>query len=107
MIGRNHLDKEISSIEQDNALLLTMGNGALPNPYPEENPQWVRIPNRMCMYVTDDEAGMSKIVIEVYGNLPKTNNDPEFLADRAIICPLDTSWHIQQVVLGADSWRNI
>jgi hypothetical protein len=41
----------------------------------------------MCMYVTDDEAGMSKIVREVYGDLPETNYDPEFLADRAIICP--------------------
>jgi hypothetical protein len=38
MRGRNHTESERSSIEKDNAFLLAMGDGALPNPYPEENP---------------------------------------------------------------------
>jgi hypothetical protein len=62
-----------------------MGDGALPNPYTEENQHLVRLPASMCMSVTDDEAGMSKIVREVYGYLPDTNDDPDFLADRAIL----------------------
>jgi hypothetical protein len=53
-----------------------MGDGALPNPYPEENPHLVRLPASMSRSVTDDEAGMSKVVREVYGDLPKTNEDP-------------------------------
>jgi hypothetical protein len=90
MRGRNRAESERSYIEQDNAFLLAMGDGALPNPYPEENPHLVRLPASMCTSVTDDEAGMSDIVREVYGGLPKTNDDPEFLVDRAIICPLNT-----------------
>jgi hypothetical protein len=37
MRGRNQTESERSSIEKDNAFLLAMGDGALPNPYPEEN----------------------------------------------------------------------
>jgi hypothetical protein len=59
--------------------------GALPSPYPEENPHSVRIPTSMCMSVTGNEAGMSKTVIEFYGNLPQTYGDTEFLADRSIM----------------------
>jgi hypothetical protein len=33
---------------------------------------------------------MSNIVIEVYEDLPKTNEDPEFLTDIDIIFPLNT-----------------
>jgi hypothetical protein len=33
---------------------------------------------------------LSKIVREVYGYLPDTNDDPDLLADRAILCPLNT-----------------
>jgi hypothetical protein len=60
--GRNHTEPEISSIEQDNSFLLAMGDRALPNSYPDENPHLVRLPAIMCMFVTDDEAGMSKTV---------------------------------------------
>jgi ATP-dependent DNA helicase PIF1 len=87
MRGRNRAESEISSIEQNNAFLLTMGDGALPNPYPEENPHLVRLPASMCMSVTDDEAGMSKIVRDVYTYLPETNDDPDLLAERSILCP--------------------
>jgi hypothetical protein len=88
--GRNRAESERSYIEQDNSFLLAMGDGALPNPYPEENPYLVRLPASMCTSVTDDEAGMSDIVREVYGGLPTTNDDTEFLVDRTIICPLNT-----------------
>jgi hypothetical protein len=44
----------------------------------------------MCMSVTDDEAGMSNIVRDVYGYLPETNDDPDFFAYRAIVCPMNT-----------------
>jgi hypothetical protein len=67
-----------------------MGDGALPNPYPKENPHLVRLPASMCMSITDNEAEMSKIAREVYGYFPDTNDDPEFLEDRAILCPLNT-----------------
>jgi hypothetical protein len=53
-----------------------MGDGALTNPYPEENPQLVRLPAIMCMSITDDQAGMSKNMREVYGDLPETNEGP-------------------------------
>jgi hypothetical protein len=43
----------------------------------------------MCRFIPEDEAGMSKILRELYGDLPDTNEDPEFLADRAIIWPLN------------------
>jgi hypothetical protein len=89
MRGRNCAESEISSIEQDNAILLSMGDGALPNPYPEENPHFVRIPLSMFMSVTGDEAGMSQIVREVCGDQPETNADPELLVDISIICPLN------------------
>jgi hypothetical protein len=42
------------------------------------------------MSVSDDEAGIYQFVREVYGGLPETNKDPELLADRSIICPLNT-----------------
>jgi ATP-dependent DNA helicase PIF1 len=90
MRGRNRAESERSSIGQENTLLLAMGDGALPNPYYEENPHLVRLPSIMCMSVTDDEAGMSKIVREVYVYLLEPNDDPDFLADRAILCPLNT-----------------
>jgi hypothetical protein len=64
-----------------------MGDGALTNPYPDKNPHLVRLPASKCMSVTDDEAGMSKIVREVYIYLPDTNDDPDFLAYRAFLCP--------------------
>jgi hypothetical protein len=64
-----------------------MGDGALPNPYPDENPYLARLPASMSMSVTDDEAGMSKIVREAYGYLPDINDDTDLLAYRAIICP--------------------
>jgi hypothetical protein len=53
MRGRNRAESERSSIEQDNAFLLAMGDGALPSPYPEENPDLVRLPTIMCVSVTD------------------------------------------------------
>jgi hypothetical protein len=53
------------------------------------------------MYFTGDEAGMYKIVREVYVDLPETNEDPELLADRSILCPMNT-----HVLFGAYSWRN-
>jgi hypothetical protein len=87
MRGRNRAESERASIEQDNALLLAMGDGALENPYPEENPHLVRLPASMCISVTDDEAGISKLVRDVCGGLPETNEDQDFLADRAILCP--------------------
>jgi hypothetical protein len=62
-----------------------LGDGALPNPYPEENPHLVRLPASMCMSVTEDESGMSKIVREVYGYLPDTNDDNDFLADTIML----------------------
>jgi hypothetical protein len=103
----NRAESERSSIEQENALVLAMGYVAPQNPYPEENPHLVRLPSSMHMSITDSEAGMSQIVIEVYGYLPYTSDDPEFLADRAIICPPEhTSLHSQYVLLGAGSWRN-
>jgi hypothetical protein len=64
-----------------------MGDGAHPNPYPDENPHLLWLPDSICMYVTDNEAGISKIVREVYGNLPEINEDPDFLADISIIPP--------------------
>jgi hypothetical protein len=60
-----HLDPTIRTkptlIEDEARLLLAMGDCALPNPYTEENPHVVRLPVSMCMSVTEDEAGMSKI----------------------------------------------
>jgi hypothetical protein len=50
-IGRNRAESERSSIEQDNAFLLAMGDGALPNPYPEENPHLARLPASQHVYV--------------------------------------------------------
>jgi hypothetical protein len=88
--GINRTESEISYIEQDNAFSIAMGDVALTNPYPKDNPHLVMLPASIYMSVTDDEAGMSKSVIEVYGYLPETNDDPEFLSDRAIICPLST-----------------
>jgi hypothetical protein len=90
MRGRNRAEPERASIEQYIAFLLAMGDGALTNTYPEENPHLVRLSASMCMSVTDDEAGMSKIAREFYGDLTENNTDPEFLPDRAIICPLNT-----------------
>jgi hypothetical protein len=87
MRGRNRAESERAFIEQDNALLLAVGHGALPNKYPEENPHLVRLSASVCMSATDDEAGMSQIVREVYGDLPETNGDPEFFPDRAMMCP--------------------
>jgi hypothetical protein len=63
------------------------------------------LPASMCMSVTDDEAVMSRVVREVYGDLPDTNNDTEFLEDGSIIYPLNTQvdrvnkcdWDIQKV----------
>jgi hypothetical protein len=52
-----------------------MGDIALTNTYPEENPYLVRLPASMCMSITDDEAGMSKIAREMYGDPPETNED--------------------------------
>jgi hypothetical protein len=54
----------------------------------------------MCMSATDDEAGISKIVRDVNGDLADTNEDPEFLADIANICPLST----QVDILHNNSW---
>jgi hypothetical protein len=90
MRGRNRAESERSSIEQNNAFLLAMGDGAIQNPYPEDNHHLVRLPASMCMSVIDYEAGMSKIVREVYGYLPENNDFPDFLADRSILCPLNT-----------------
>jgi hypothetical protein len=42
----------------------------------------------MYMPVTDDDTVMSRIVREVDGKLPATNEDLGLLGDRAIICPL-------------------
>jgi hypothetical protein len=41
--GRKRAEPERASIEQDNAFLLAMGDGALPNQYPEENPHLARL----------------------------------------------------------------
>jgi hypothetical protein len=76
MRGINRAESEREYIEQDNALLLAMGYGALTNPYPEENPHLARLPAIMCMSVTDNEAGMPQIMREIYGNLLETNGDP-------------------------------
>jgi ATP-dependent DNA helicase PIF1 len=54
-------ESERASIEQDNTFLLAMGDGALPNPYPEENPYLGRLPASICMSVTDDAAGIPKL----------------------------------------------
>jgi hypothetical protein len=42
----------------------------------------------MCMHVIDDGAVMSRIVREVYGDLPEINEVPGLLGEIAIICPL-------------------
>jgi hypothetical protein len=42
------------------------------------------------MSVSDDEAGISQFAREVYVGLPETNEYPELLAERSIICPLST-----------------
>jgi hypothetical protein len=87
MRGRNRAESERSSIKQYNALLLAMGDGALPNPYPEKNPHLARLPDRRCMSVTGDEAGKSTIVREVYGDLPETSDDPSFWQTEPLYAP--------------------
>jgi hypothetical protein len=64
--ARNRAESEIASIEQENVFLLAMGDGALPNPYPEENSHLLRLPAIMCMSVTDNEDGIYKIAREVF-----------------------------------------
>jgi hypothetical protein len=69
MRGRNRTESERSYIEHNNAFLFAMGDGSLPDIYPEKNPYLVRLPSSMCMYVTDDEAGMTKLMRDVYNDV--------------------------------------
>jgi hypothetical protein len=54
MIGRNRAESERDSIEQVNSFLIAIGDGELPNPYPEENPHLASLPSIMRMFVTED-----------------------------------------------------
>jgi hypothetical protein len=75
--GRNRAELERASFEHAKVFLLAMGDVALLDPYPEEKPHLVRLPSSICMSVTGDEARMSKVVREVYGEIPETNENPE------------------------------